>query len=205
MTNRTRSSLLAAFLLIAGSGSAAAQTRRLVMIDPGHGGDQAGVQARGFVEKDLVLRASFALAEELVGRGYDVRLTRSGDQTMPNPDRRAAAEAAGAALMVSLHFNQNADSTRQGIEIYGNLDDARVTRFANVLASELRRLETPVLVATRANAFLTSPTVPTVMIEAGFLTHPAESQRITSAAYHHQMAAAIGAAVATFLGPGGSR
>jgi N-acetylmuramoyl-L-alanine amidase len=186
--------------LLISAGSVAAQSRTLIMIDPGHGGDQAGVQVQQLVEKDLVLRASFALGEELVARGFDVRLTRSGDQTIANADRRTAAETAGAALMISLHFNQNADSTRQGIEIYGNLEDARVTRFANQLAGELRRLETPVLVATRSNAFLTSPTVPTVMIEAGFLTHPMERQRILTSEYHHQLAMAIVAGVNAYFG-----
>jgi N-acetylmuramoyl-L-alanine amidase len=185
--------------LLASARPLAAQSRTLVMIDPGHGGEQAGVQVGDLLEKDLVLRAAFAFGEELVARGFDVRLTRSGDETLANADRRSAAETARAALMISLHFNQNADSSRQGIEIYGNLEDARVTRLANRLATELRRLETPVLIASRSNQFLTSPTVPTVMIEAGFLTHPMERERITSQGYHHELAAALVAGVTGYL------
>jgi N-acetylmuramoyl-L-alanine amidase len=56
-----------------------------------------------------------------------------------------------------------------------------------------------VLVASRSNAFLTSPTVPTVMIEAGFLTNPAERERILTSAYHHQLAVAVVAGVNAYL------
>jgi N-acetylmuramoyl-L-alanine amidase len=189
-----------ATLMLGGASGAAAQTRPIVMIDPGHGGEQAGVRTADLLEKDLVLRAAFVLGDAFVARGYDVRLTRSGDQTIPNPERRRAAEAAGAAAMISLHFNQNADSTRNGIEIYGNLEDAKVADLANRLASGLRAGGIPVTVAPRAGEFLTSPSVPTVMIEAGFLTHPVERRLATSSAYHRELAASIVAATVAFLG-----
>jgi N-acetylmuramoyl-L-alanine amidase len=188
-----------ALLLLASTRAGAAQSRPIVMIDPGHGGEQPGVRAGELIEKDLVLRASFALGEAFVARGYDVRLTRTGDYTLPNPERRRAAEAAGAALMISLHFNQNADSTRHGIEIYGNVEDARVADLANRLAAELRGAGIAVAVAQRAGEFLTSPTVPTVMIEAAFLTHPVERRLATSSAYHRELADRIVAATAAFL------
>jgi N-acetylmuramoyl-L-alanine amidase len=198
LSTRIPTSVTLAILLLAGARGAAAQSP-IVMIDPGHGGEQAGVRAGEVLEKDLVLRAAFALGEAFVARGYDVRLTRTGDYAVPNPERRRAAEAAGAALMISLHFNQNADSTRHGIEIYGNLDDDRVTDLGNRLATELRSAGTPVTVAPRAGEFLTSPTVPTVMIEAGFLTHPVEHRLVTSSSYHHELAALIVRATAAFL------
>jgi N-acetylmuramoyl-L-alanine amidase len=101
--------------------------------------------------------------------------------------------------MISLHFNQNADSTRHGIEIYGNVENARVAALANRLAEGLRGAGIPVVVAQRAGEFLTSPTVPTVMIEAGFLTHPVERRLATSSAYHDQLADVIVTAAAAFL------
>jgi N-acetylmuramoyl-L-alanine amidase len=103
--------------------------------------------------------------------------------------------------MISLHFNQNADSARHGIEIYGNVEDARVRALADRLVAALGADGTPVVVAQRNNAFLGSPTVPTVMIEAGFLTHPVERRLAVSAAYHDDLAAAIVAALQAFLSP----
>jgi N-acetylmuramoyl-L-alanine amidase len=199
MHSSFRSVATVAALLLATARVASAQARTIVMVDPGHGGEQAGVSAGGLIEKDLVLRAAIALGDALVARGYDVRLTRTGDQTVPNPERRRAAEAAGAALMISLHFNQNADSTRHGIEIYGNVADARVAALANRLAEGFRGAGITTVVAQRAGEFLTSPSVPTVMIEAGFLTHPVERRLAASSAYHDQLAELIVTAAAAFL------
>jgi N-acetylmuramoyl-L-alanine amidase len=198
---RRISTTLGTLFLLANAPALAAQGRPVIMVDPGHGGEQAGARGGGLVEKDLVLPAAFRLSEALAARGYDVRLTRSADTTLPNPDRRAAAEAAGAALMISLHFNQNADSTRRGIEIYGNLEDAKVTDLANRLATALRADGTPVVVVARSNTFLNSPTVPTVMIEAGFLTNPVERERIPTEAYQRELASRIVAATVAFLSP----
>jgi N-acetylmuramoyl-L-alanine amidase len=200
-TTRWTTAALWTLLSLAAVPSLSAQARTIVMIDPGHGGDQAGVTFEGLLEKNLVLRTASALSQALTARGYEVRMTRTADQTIANPDRRAAAEAAGAAIMVSLHFNQNADSTRRGVEIYGNLEDAKVTDLANRLATALRTARRPVVIATRSNTFLNSPTVPTVMIEAGFLTNPAERALIESDPYHRELASAIAAGVAAFLSP----
>lgn len=197
-TSRART-FLCALLVLGSAGAVGAQERPIVMIDPGHGGEQAGVRAGEVLEKDVALRAAFALGEAFVIRGYDVRLTRSGDYAVENADRRASAEAARAAMMISLHFNGNADESRHGIEIYGNLDDARVADLAGLLATALRGDGTPVVVESRGAEFLASPTVPTVMIEAGFLTHPVEHRLVTSSAYHHELAATIAAASASFL------
>ncbi len=178
-----------------------AQDRPLVMIDPGHGGEEAGVVADGLVEKDLVLRAAFVLAEQFVEKGYDVRLTRTGDYAVGIPERRAQAEAASAALFISLHMNRDRDPERlnHGIEIYANLDDPAAAAAAQHMAEALRRLDTPVVVEARPWEFLRSPTVPMLMIEAGFLTHPVERRMLVSSSYHRELAAHIVAGAAAAL------
>lgn len=179
-----------------------AQHRPLVMIDPGHGGEEAGVEADGLVEKDLVLRAAFVLAEQFVAQGYDVRLTRTGDYAVPIPERRAQAEAASAALFISLHMNRDRDPERlkHGIEIYANLDDPAAAAAARHMAEALRKLDTPVVVEARPWEFLRSPTMPILMIEAGFLTHPVERRMLVSSSYHRELAAHIVAGAAAALG-----
>ena len=191
--------LTAAFIVSASTSMA--QDRRIIMIDPGHGGDQAGVATDVVLEKDVALRAGFALGAELVRRGYDVRLTRTGDYAVSFPDRRVIAEEAGAALMISLHFNGDDDTSLYGIEIYGNLDDAAVTRFATSVAGALRESGSPVTVEGRPWDFLKSPTVPTLMIEAGFMTHPVERRMIMSAAYHHDLATRLADGIQAVMSP----
>lgn len=168
-----------------------AQSRALIVIDPGHGGDDVGVQTEQLMEKDLVLRAAFVLAEEFVARGYDVRLTRTGDYTVSIAERRAQAEAASAALFISLHMNRDEDLQKHGIELYANLEDTAVASVAQHMAEALRALDTPVVVEARPWDFLRSPIVPSLMLEVGFLTHPVERRLLVSSSYYRALAAHI--------------
>ena len=198
MTNPRLGSLILLVLVLAVA-PVFAQNRSLVMIDPGHGGEEAGVQTEALVEKDLVLRAAFVLAEAFVAHGFDVRLTRTGDYAVSIAERRAQAEAASAALFISLHMNRDDDPHKHGIEIYANLDDAAVAAKAQAMAEALRRLDTPVVVESRPWAFLRSPTVPSLMIEVGFLTQPVERRLLVSSSYHRALAAHIVAGAAAAL------
>ena len=67
------------------------------------------------------------------------------------------------------------------------------------VAEQFREIGAPVVVEARDWGFLKS-TVPTIMIEAGFMTHPVERRLVTTAAYHDTLALTIVAAVSQFLG-----
>ena len=99
-------------------------------------------------------------------------------------------------------MNRDDDPQKHGIEIYANLDDPAATAAANHVAEALRQLDTPVFVESRPWAFLRSPTAPSLMIEAGFLTHPVERRLLVSSAYHRALAARLvdGAAAALEAG-----
>jgi len=172
-------------------GTVSAQTRPIVMIDPGHGGEVGGSIADGLVEKDLVLRMAFILADQYVRDGFDVRLTRTGDYDVPFADRRIMAEDAGAVFLVSLHLKRDDDPAAHGMEVYVNPDDAFALAAGEMVTQALRRLGMPVVLDGRDWGFLASPTVPTVMIEAGFLTNPSDRTRIVSEEYHRAFAVAL--------------
>lgn len=80
---------------------------RTLVIDPGHGGKDSGaVGPSGLREKDLVLDIAQRLRARLLQRdGYRVLLTRTQDVKMTLKQRVAFANAAGADLFISLHFN----------------------------------------------------------------------------------------------------
>ncbi len=197
MNHRMGSGVATAFLCMAFS--VAAQERPLIVVDPGHGGDEVGVRVEDLLEKDVTLQAGFALGESLVRSGYDVRLTRTGDVTVPLDTRRQLAVDAGAAALVSLHFNGDEDPSLHGIEIYGNLDDARVSTFADRVADALRGMGAPVVVEARPWGFLESDALPIIMIEAGFMTHPVERRLVTTSEYHHALAEAIVEGIRAYL------
>lgn len=93
---------------------------RTVVIDPGHGGDEAGAKgAAGTVEKDLTLTLARRLKASLESRlGLRVLLSRDGDQTMALDERTALANNNKADVLVSLHANAAARKDVSGAQIY---------------------------------------------------------------------------------------
>lgn len=168
-----------------------AQERPIVVIDPGHGGAEAGVVVGEIEEKDLVLRIAFITAAEFIREGFDVRLTRTGDYAVSWDDRRGAAEEVDAALLIMLHAIRSDDPNRHGAEIYFSEEVPASVRAARIFAEVLEEAGSDVVLESRTSAFLASPSVPTVMIEAGFLTHPVERRLLVSDAYHRELAQAF--------------
>ena len=108
--------------------------RKVIVIDPGHGGIDSGTNGvNGLVEKDLVLAEASRLAKVLKAEGYAVHMTRDSDVFIPLPERVAIARKLRADLMISLHADSNPDRDVNGLSIY-TLNDGRSDREAAALA-----------------------------------------------------------------------
>ena len=99
---------------------AAAAPAKIVMLDPGHGGSNAGARgaATGLHEKQLSLMLATRVADRLRGRGIAVQLTRTTDRTLTLRQRVALADGAAADLFVSIHANASPTRTQHGYETY---------------------------------------------------------------------------------------
>jgi len=93
---------------------------RIVIIDPGHGGDDPGaIGHHGTKEKDVVLQIGRKLRDELNGReGYRAFLTRSGDYYVPFRKRVTIAKEYGADLFVSIHADAVKGTHARGSSVY---------------------------------------------------------------------------------------
>jgi N-acetylmuramoyl-L-alanine amidase len=113
-----------------------ADTRPVVVIDPGHGGLDNGTQAGGTNEKELVLGFGLALRDRLEKSGkYRVVMTRTDDTFIPLTDRVKVARTQSAALFVSIHADAlpRREGDAQGATIYTLSDkasDAEAERLA---------------------------------------------------------------------------
>ncbi|MCR5346526.1 MAG: N-acetylmuramoyl-L-alanine amidase [Fretibacterium sp.] len=93
--------------------------RRLVVVDPGHGGKDPGASANGVREKDVNLKVGLFLEQELKAMGFDVLMTRRTDVYLKLQERTDIANNAGANLFVSVHVNALPSASRaSGFEIY---------------------------------------------------------------------------------------
>jgi len=118
------------------SGARAPRDVARVVIDPGHGGKDAGaVGPTGVAEKDIVLDVAHRVAPLMVSQGIQVLLTRDGDQFVPLEERAARANAFGADLFVSIHCNASEGRGRRGVETYV-LDATRDEIAARIAARE---------------------------------------------------------------------
>jgi N-acetylmuramoyl-L-alanine amidase len=96
--------------------------RPVIVIDPGHGGDDTGATRHGTVEKDVVLAFSLKLRDKLQSTGrYKVLLTRETDTFVELNARREFAERQLASLFVAVHADY-AQSNARGATIYSLRD-----------------------------------------------------------------------------------
>jgi N-acetylmuramoyl-L-alanine amidase len=93
---------------------------RTIVIDAGHGGDDAGAKgAQGTLEKTVTLGVARRLKAAIEARlGVRVLLTRDGDQPVPSDQRAALANNNKADLFISLHANASVRPGVAGVEVF---------------------------------------------------------------------------------------
>lgn len=94
--------------------------RRVVVVDPGHGGrDPGSIGTRGTHESDVALEAARELRRQLEATGrYEVLLTRDRD-IYPSWEQRVGVMAeARADLFISLHADSSSSSSVHGAAVY---------------------------------------------------------------------------------------
>lgn len=118
---------------------AAADTRPVVVIDPGHGGVDNGTQSGAETEKNLVLGFGLALRDRLEKKGkYRVVMTRTDDTFIPLAERVRIARNQSASLFVSIHADAlpHEEGDAQGATIYTLSDRASDTQAEQLAEAE---------------------------------------------------------------------
>ena len=184
---------LAGFMALASLASA----QRTIVVDAGHGGhDRGGVPYQRIGEKGMTLDVSLRLKRILQARGYRVVMTRTNDVFVPLGTRVAIANSHRGASFVSVHFNSSRRAGANGVETYyyrGDSASLAASIHRNVVAGAptenrgIRRRGFYVLRRTR---------IPSVLVECGFLTNPAEGRLAQSASYRQQLAERIARGIA---------
>lgn len=189
---------------------------RAIVVDPGHGGtDQGTRSASGTLEKTVTLDVSLRLQRILANRGFVVTLTRGRDTYLSLDQRVAIARQMGADLLVSVHFNaEGSGRSARGIETYcltpsgsastasiraldATLPGNRFDSFNMLLAYQVQRFllassGAPDRGVRRARFYvLQHAPCPAILVECGFLSNPAEAERIATGSYRERLAQGI--------------
>jgi N-acetylmuramoyl-L-alanine amidase len=200
-------------------------SNRVVVIDPGHGGINAGTISVGDrrPEKEFTLDWARRLQPLLEKEGWQVYLTRTDDVDVALSNRVTVADNRHADLFISLHFNSSApDQKPAGLATFcmtpvgmpstvtRDYADAMFQSYPNnyydvqnmQLAEHLQRfllhatgLEDRGINWARFMGVLRGQHRPSVLIEAGFLSNPHEAKRIEDPDFRQKLAEAVAAAL----------
>src|SRR5947207_2273052 len=188
----------------------------VVVLDPGHGGQDSGAMCGGMLEKDLTLDVAQRLDRRLQAQGLATVMTRVGDAYISPADRAALTNRVPDCVFVSIHFNEGNKPVSSGIETYyaeHQMGSGQpivswlpfLQRVAveppNPESQSLATFVQEALVArthalnrgTKAQQFFVLANVrhPAVLVEGGFLTNKEDIGKLTDADYREQIAAAI--------------
>lgn len=91
----------------------------VVVIDPGHGGENLGADYEGYLEKEMTLITANAMYEELLKYdGIEVYMTRTDDKDLTLAERAEYAAGVNADLLAVLHFNMSENHNLFGSEVW---------------------------------------------------------------------------------------
>lgn len=182
---------------------------KMIIIDAGHGGKDPGANSTKDVyqEKNLTLTTAKQVRNFLQELGYDAILTRTQDIYLPLQTRTEIANAVRADLFVSIHYNYSHNSEAKGIEVYYYKEQppsSRVLQSKLLGEAVLDRIVNHTGAASRgvkeANYAVTRETLmPAILIEAGFLSNPAERQKLQDASYLRYLSWGIASGIDKFI------
>ena len=164
----------------------------------------------GQPEHELVLAVSLLVAERLEDAGVKVVLTRStANVDISNSERAAVANNANASLFVRVHADGNTDAKVRGLSMLYPAGNEWVKPIASESKSAATTIHRGVLDATKASdrgviersdlSGFNWCTVPTVLVECGFLSNPEEDRLLATSAYRARLADGIAQGVLAYL------
>lgn len=182
---------------------------RLIVIDPGHGGSDAGAIRGDAVEKDLAMDMSRRLKAILIARGWQVIMTHETDRDVFAPNDSAHDELQarddiannnGARLLISIHVNSFINSGPHGATAYyykssdvalAQAVDRRIA--AQVPVRNIGMIKDKLYVVNHAN-------MPATLIETAFVSNPDDRRLLQDPAWRQKMAEAIADGILDYAG-----
>ncbi|MBN1931033.1 MAG: N-acetylmuramoyl-L-alanine amidase [Desulfobacterales bacterium] len=190
------------------------KNKRLIVLDPGHGGYDKGAQgAAGTFEKTIALTLAQLIVDELENE-FEMILTRTDDYGLDIPSRINLTHHHKAELFISLHTGGSFLHQTNGIDIfyfermsqyaidYEETPHSTNSRFlAELIQKRFFEGEKKSKVQLRGAPLLILEglDMPAILIEVGHLTHPAEEKKLTDKEFLADLAKKISQGIIDFF------
>jgi len=187
-----------------------------VLLDAGHGGVDGGTSHGDILEKDINLAVAKKLYSQLQKQKYRVILNRNADYALSEENRwlktysrhrkdlaqrKLPTEELPVRMMISLHVNWSRNRSERGPLVLYQKGSPESKALAECLQKKLNPLygtgQSPV--AGKTYYLLNRVKCPTVIVEMGFLSNPADRKMLTGSRHQLQLAEAMAAGIGEYF------
>lgn len=183
------------------------QTRKTVIIDPGHGGIDVGtVGIDGSLEKNINLSISLDLYDYLMVSGINTVLTRDGDyEVYKAGEKRTKSDlynrmdfinSVPDSILISIHQNHFENEAEWGTQVWFSPNDEISPTLADKILRSVKKNIQPEnkrenKVSDNSYYILYKAQKPSVMVECGFVSNKNENNKLQDKEYQKDMAYSI--------------
>lgn len=176
---------------------------KVIILDSGHGGVDAGATGNQIIEKDLNLILTRKLEKELVSRGATVYLTREDDNDLSTTtvnrkrsdlyNRAKYINKISPNMYISIHLNSVTNSSWRGLQVFYTTKNEENKLIAETITNHLKESISNVREIKKDNTYYMYKhiTSPGVLIEAGFISNPNDSYLLRNKEYQDKLISSI--------------
>lgn len=187
----------------------------IIVIDPGHGGEDPGATDNELVEKQLNLQVSLKLNDFLKINGYATVLTRSDDRLLYNVgeenkkkyfdlrNRASIANEYNDCLFVSIHMNKFPLESCRGLQVFYSSNNENGIVLAESVQSNISNLQTDnertVKCGNESIYLLETLKMPAILVECGFISNHEEAKLLSNDLYQNALALCLYCGIMEFM------
>ncbi len=172
-----------------------------VFIDPGHGGYDNGAVQNGVFEDEINLQIAQKIEAKLKAKGVQVKMSRYDDTYLSLTERTTMANNWGSDIFVSIHQNSATSSSANGIETYYHSSRQDSKELAVEIQNDLIQSTNATNrgVKTANYSVIQTASMPSNLVECGFISNPTEAKNLSSSSYQDKVAEGIVSGIMDYL------
>ena len=181
----------------------------LVIIDPGHGGEDGGaVGKNGTVEKDVNLKISLGLRDILHLFGYETVMTREKDKAIYDEEAIKLRQKKRSdlknrlsiihknsgedSIFISIHQNKFPNEKYSGTQIFYSSNNPNSENLAlkvreNIVLNLQKSNKREIKESKSGIFLLKNSNIPSIVVECGFLSNEEEEKKLSDKLYQKKM------------------